>query len=73
MRIRIGRAKPLEIDGPYAALNVMAHRWPDVRGDRYDKAKRLCMAALGRRVAACSIKDDFIEACIEADILEDPH
>lgn len=69
VRVRIGHGIPIDIDGPQSALNAMTQRWPDERGESYERARRLCMAALGRRVAAASIRDDFIAACLEAEVL----
>ncbi len=70
VRVRVGHGMPVDIDGPQSALNTMTQRWPQKRGEPYDRARRLCMAALGRRVPAASIRDDFIAACIDAGILE---
>ena len=69
VRIRIGHGISIGIDGPQSALNAMTQRWPKERGEQYDRARKLCMAALGRRVSASAIRDDFIAACLEAEIL----
>jgi hypothetical protein len=69
VRVRIGYGSSVEIDGPQSALNTMTQRWPQTRGEHYDRARKLCMAALGRRVSAASIRDDFVAACVEAKIL----
>ncbi len=69
VRVRVGHGIPVDIDGPQSALNTMTQRWPQTRGEHYDRARNLCMAALGRRVSATSIRDDFVAACLEAGIL----
>lgn len=69
VRVRIGRGVQLDIDGPQSALNTMPQRWPATRGEHYGRARNLCMAALGKRVAAAAIRDDFVAACVEAGVL----
>ena len=69
VRVRVGHGVPVNIDGPQSALNTMMQRWPQTGGEQYKRARKLCMAALGRRVPAASIRDDFVAACVEADIL----
>lgn len=69
VRVRIGHGISVDIDGPQSALNAMTQRWPKERGEQYERARKLCMAALGRRVSAAAIRDDFIAACVEADVL----
>ena len=71
VKVSVGFGQLIEVDGPSAALNVMMQRWPGVRGEQYNRARQLCMAAMGRRVSACSIRDDFIAACMEAGSLAD--
>ncbi len=67
VKVRGPQGQLVEIDGPLAALNTM-QRWPGVPGEQYNRARSLCMASLGRRVPACSIRDDFVAACMEAGI-----
>lgn len=71
VKVHVGYGIQIDIDGPQAALNAMTQQWPEIRGEHYDRARSLCMAALGRRVSAASIRDDFVEACREAGVLAD--
>lgn len=71
VRVLVGRGVLLDIDGPHSALNTMTQRWPPTRGEHYERARNLCMAALGRRVSAAAIRDDFVAACAEAGVLAD--
>jgi hypothetical protein len=71
VKVTLGFGNQISIDGPQSALNAMTQRWPATRGERYERARNLCMAALGRRVAAASIRDDFVAACTEAGVLAD--
>ena len=68
VKVRGPQGQVIKIDGPLAALNAMTHNWPGGQSKQYNRARHLCMAALGRRVPACSIRDDFIAACVDAGI-----
>jgi Protein of unknown function (DUF982) len=71
VQVHLGYGKKISIDGPQSALNAMTQRWPPTKGEHYERARNLCMAALGRRVAAASVRDDFVAACTEAGVLAD--
>ncbi|MDQ0320026.1 hypothetical protein QO002_002164 [Pararhizobium capsulatum DSM 1112] len=65
--VRTPKGRKLDVCGPQEAMNVLAMDWPkDERGEHYERARKLCMAAMGRRVPAETMRDDFIEACLEA-------
>ncbi|WP_438750268.1 DUF982 domain-containing protein [Pararhizobium sp. O133] len=69
VEIRLGYGQPEKISGPLQALNCLAQRWPDTGGEEYLKAKTLCMAALGERIPCAGVRDAFVAAAAEADML----
>jgi hypothetical protein len=60
---------PEKIDGPLGALNCLVQRWPKFGGEKYSRAKQLCMAALGGRVPCESARVAFVAAAEEAEVL----
>jgi hypothetical protein len=60
---------PEKIETPLQALNCLAQRWPKVGGDQYEKARHLCMAALGGRVPCDTVRAAFVAAAEEAEVL----
>jgi hypothetical protein len=71
VKVQLGNGAKIAIDGPQSALNAMSQRWPATKGEHYERARSLCMAAMGKRVAASAIRDDFVAACMEAGVLAD--
>jgi hypothetical protein len=60
---------PEEIETPLQALNCLAQRWPKVGGVAYERARGICMAALGGRVPCETVRAAFIAAAEEAAVL----
>ncbi|WP_426124457.1 DUF982 domain-containing protein [Pararhizobium sp. PWRC1-1] len=60
---------PEKIETPLQALNCLAQRWPKVGGEQYERARHLCMAALGGRVQCDTVRVAFVAAAEEADVL----
>ena len=67
--IKLGYGQPEKINGPLQALNCLAQRWPDTAGVEFLKAKTLCMVALGERIPCAGVRDAFVAAAVEADML----
>jgi hypothetical protein len=60
---------PEDIATPLQALNCLAQRWPKVGGEQYEKARHLCMAALGGREPYETVRAAFVAAAEEAEVL----
>ncbi len=67
--VLLGHSLPEDIHGPYEALNCLTHRWPEERGEHYERARQLCMAAMGRRIPAEIVREAFVAASGEAGLL----
>lgn len=72
VRVRIGYGLPETIRNPQDALAYLQHRWPAIYGDRYRRAAEACGQAMDGRIAADIARQTFIEACIEARMLDIP-
>lgn len=64
---------PEDIATPLQALNCLAQRWPKVGGEQYEKARHLCMAALGGRLPCETVRAAFVAAAEEAEVLAHRH
>lgn len=70
IRVRIGYGFPETIRGPREALSYLNFRWPPVDGDYCRSAKAICAEALEFRVSPDVARDAFLNACIEAEMLD---
>jgi len=70
VRIRVGNGIASAIRGPEEALHHLTYRWPADDGPHYDNARRQCLQALQRRVAAEVVREAFLAASLEAGMLE---
>ncbi len=68
--VRIGYGLPEAVRSPRQALEKLLYRWPQSRGDAYERAMCSCMASAERSQARETAREDFIQACIEARILD---
>lgn len=66
VQVRIQHGRLEDICGPQDALNCLTHRWPVDRGVDFERARQLCMAALGGRIPLNNVRDAFVAACVEA-------
>ncbi|MBO9136530.1 DUF982 domain-containing protein [Rhizobium sp. B230/85] len=70
VRIRFGRGIADAVRGPEEALHHLTYRWPATDGPHYDNARRQCLQALQKRVAAEVVRETFLAARLEAGMLE---
>lgn len=68
--LRIGYGMPETIRNPQDALNHLLFRWPAMRGDKYRSATDICSAASGDPLLFDQARTIFIEACVEAEVLD---
>lgn len=68
--LRIGYGMPEAIRSPEEAYNYLLFRWPAIRGERYNSARNLCLAANSDPLLSEKARKIFVEACIEADVLD---
>ncbi|MGG6895217.1 MULTISPECIES: DUF982 domain-containing protein [Rhizobium] len=68
--LRIGYGMPETIRSPKEALNHLLFRWPTIRGEKYQSAANLCSAANGNPFLCEQARKIFVEACVEADVLD---
>ncbi|MBN8949389.1 MULTISPECIES: DUF982 domain-containing protein [unclassified Rhizobium] len=68
--LRIGYGMPEAIRGPKEAHNHLLFRWPAVRGEKYNSARSLCLEADTDPLLHEKARALFIEACIEASVLD---
>ncbi|NTJ08117.1 DUF982 domain-containing protein [Rhizobium lusitanum] len=68
--LRIGYGMPERIRSPKDALNHLLFRWPTVRGEKYSTARHICSAAEGNSLLHNEARMAFVEACVEADVLD---
>lgn len=52
--------------GPYEALDFLENEWPMRRGQKYERAVRLCRGALNRTTPPAVAREAFVSACLEA-------
>lgn len=52
--------------GPYEALDFLENEWPVRRGQKYERAVRLCRGALNRETPLAVAREAFVAACLEA-------
>jgi len=52
----------------YEALDFLENEWPLRKGERYERALRLCRGALNKFTSAAVAREAFIAACIEANM-----
>ncbi len=50
----------------YEALDFLEHEWPLKRGERCQRAAASCTRALNRMTPAAVAREDFVAACLEA-------
>ena len=70
VRVKIGYGFPETIRGPREALDYLQFRWPAVDGPHYRLAKTLCTDVLKQSASAEVARAAFIEACLEARMLD---
>jgi len=70
VNLRIGYGMPERIRSPKDALNHLLFRWPTVRGEKYSTARNICSAAEGNSLLHNEARMAFVEACVEADVLD---
>lgn len=68
--LRIGYGIPEAIRNPKEACNHLLFRWPAVRGEKYNAARNLCLEANTNPLLCRKAREMFVEACIEADVLD---
>ncbi len=68
--LRIGHGMPEVIRSPKEAHNHLLFRWPTIRGEKYDSARSLCLEAETDPFLCEYARKVFIEACVEADVLD---
>jgi hypothetical protein len=66
--VRIGNGFRERVDGPDAALEALAHRWPECQSEVYGEAKLRCLEALIQHGSAETARSRFVEAAIAAGI-----
>ncbi|MDF0663677.1 MULTISPECIES: DUF982 domain-containing protein [unclassified Rhizobium] len=66
--VRIGNGFRERVDGPDAALQALAHRWPECRSEAYGEARLRCLEALVQHGSAETARNRFIEAAIAAGV-----
>lgn len=64
--VQFPRRRPLVIDGPVAALQILDQEWPVRKGHHYVAARETCRAAVARLTSPEAARDIFISASIEA-------
>ncbi|MDR6759496.1 hypothetical protein J2Y48_004812 [Mycoplana sp. BE70] len=52
--------------GPYEALDFLENEWPLRRGQKYERALRLCRGALNLATPLAVAREAFVAACLEA-------
>lgn len=68
--VRIGYGHSDIMRGPVDAFEALNNRWPAEHGARYLEAKSLCSDAVARASADEGSKKAFIDAAIEAMVLD---
>ena len=68
--LRIGYGIPEAIRSPKEAHDYLLFRWPALRGEKYKSARSLCLAANDDPLLCDNARKIFIEACVEADVLD---
>lgn len=68
--LRIGYGMPETIRSPKEALNYLLFRWPTIRGEKYRSATHLCGDESGNPRICEQARKVFVEACVEADVLD---
>ncbi len=54
------------VTSAYQALDLLDHRWPNIKGPKFIKARYACLAALDGRVSAEVARQKFKDAVSEA-------
>jgi hypothetical protein len=70
VRIRVGCGIADAVRRPKEALHHLTYRWPATDGPHYDNARRQCLQALQKRIAAEVVRETFVAASLEAGMLE---
>ncbi|MFK0162059.1 DUF982 domain-containing protein [Rhizobium sp. NPDC090279] len=68
--LRIGYGMPEAIRSPKEAHSHLLFRWPAIRGEKYSSARSLCLEADVDPLLCEKARTVFIEACIEASVLD---
>jgi hypothetical protein len=68
--VRVGNGMPEIVRGPKDALAQLQFRWPSFQGASYLEANRKCMAAFTKRGLCEEAREAFINASIEAKMLD---
>jgi hypothetical protein len=68
--LRIGYGMPEAIRSPKEAHNHLLFRWPATRGEKYSSARSVCLEADADPLLYEKARKMFIEACIEASVLD---
>lgn len=50
-----------------AALYFLENKWPDGKGARHDRARRICQRAIAGEATIQQARDAFVQALAEAD------
>lgn len=69
VRVRVGYGFPETIRGPKDALEYLTWRWPVRDGLHYAKALKECAASLQRQLPIETVRETFVLASIEAEML----
>jgi hypothetical protein len=69
VRVRVGYGFPETIRGPQEALDYLNWRWPVRDGFYYAQARTECAASLQRKVPLEQVRETFVLASIEAEML----
>ena len=70
IRVRVGYGFPETIRGPREALTYLNYRWPAIDGEHCRSAKIICAEALEFRTSPDVAREAFLQACIEAKMLD---
>lgn len=57
------------VTSTFEALDYLDHRWPNIKGPRFVKARYACLAALDGRESAEVARQTFQDAVAEAQLM----
>lgn len=66
LRVRLQCGAERIFTSVYEALDFLENEWPLRKGERYERAVRLCRGALSRQVPPAVAREAFVAACLEA-------
>jgi hypothetical protein len=66
LTVRLSNGLTRNFTSVYEALDFLENEWPLRKGERYERAVRICRRALNRMMPAAVAREAFIAACLEA-------